>query len=133
MADDPVAVILDGPISRELGRDPRGLEDTPVRGSLADWVAAIQGHGPPQAPRARKTALTAILGVWGGGLAESEAIGSPVTHERDPRRGRSTPGFGLPAKDLDILAVNDRATETGVGALSMAYRLAMAAWPVCAI
>ncbi|MCY4434822.1 MAG: hypothetical protein OXE45_14255 [bacterium] len=58
VANDPVAVILDGPVSRERGRDRRGLEDPPVRGSLADWVAA-----PSKGPR--KTALTAILGVWG--------------------------------------------------------------------
>jgi len=48
-------------------------------------------------------------------LAESTAEGSPVTHELDPGRGRSTPGFGLPANELDILAVEDRGTETGGG------------------
>ncbi|MYB07501.1 MAG: hypothetical protein F4Y24_14220 [Gemmatimonadetes bacterium] len=48
-------------------------------------------------------------------MAESEAVGSPVTHELDPRRGRSTTGFGLPAEALDILAVEDRGTETGGG------------------
>jgi len=48
-------------------------------------------------------------------LAESTAEGSPVTHELDPGSGRSTPGFGLPANELDILAVEDRGTETGGG------------------
>ena len=42
-------------------------------------------------------------GRLGAGLAESEAVASTVTHELDPGRGRSTPGFGLPVKELDIL------------------------------
>ena len=66
-------------------------------------------------------------------MAESEAVGSPVTHELDPRRGRCTPGFGLPAEALDILTAGDRAAEPGGGALATAERLAVAAWPVCAI
>jgi len=48
-------------------------------------------------------------------LAESEAVGYTVTHELDHRRGRSTPGFRLPVEELDILAVEDRGTETGRG------------------
>ena len=42
----PVAVIVNGPASRELDVTGEGLEDPPVRGSLADWAAAIQGHHP---------------------------------------------------------------------------------------
>lgn len=85
--------------------------------SLADRVA-------PEPPRSRiepGNPLSRQFWAFGGrSLAESEAAGSPVTHELDPRRGRSTPGFGLPVKELDILAVDDRAKETVVGALSMA-------------
>lgn len=53
MADDPVAVILDGPVSRELGRDRQGLEDPPVRGSLADWVL-VTLPGEPGKPLSRR-------------------------------------------------------------------------------
>jgi len=67
---------------------------------------------PPQSPENRSHGHSGRLG---GRLAESTAEGSPVTHELDPGRGRSTPGFGLPANELDILAVEDRGTETGGG------------------
>ena len=66
-------------------------------------------------------------------MAESKAVGSTVTHELDPRKGRSTPGFELPAEELDILAADDRAAKPGRGALSTAERLAVAARPACAI
>ena len=49
----------------------------------------------------------------GAGCAESEAAGSRVTHELDPRRGRSTPGFALSREELDIAAVEDRAGRLG--------------------
>ncbi|MDE0357036.1 MAG: hypothetical protein OXN92_04750, partial [Gammaproteobacteria bacterium] len=60
-------------------------------------------------------------------------MGSTVAHELDPRKGRSTPGFELPAEELDILAADDRAAKRGRGALSTAERLAVAARPACAI
>ena len=66
-------------------------------------------------------------------MAESKAVGSTVAHELDPRKGRSTPGFELPAEELDILAADDRAAKRGRGALSTAERLAVAARPACAI
>ena len=49
VADDPADVILDGPASRELGRDGRGREDPPVGESLADWVGpfALVAPGKP--------------------------------------------------------------------------------------
>ena len=66
-------------------------------------------------------------------MAESEAVGFPVTHELDPRRGRSTPGFGLPAEELDILAVEDRGTERVEARSRRQEQLAVAARPACAI
>ena len=85
---------------------------------MSDWVAAIQVMLPPNTLPSRENRSHGHSGRFGGGLAASEAVGSTVTHELDPRRGRSTPGFGLPAEVLDILAVEDRATETdGVVAL----------------
>ena len=65
-------------------------------------------------------------------MAESEAVGSPVTHALDPGKGRSTPNFGLPAEELDILAADDRVAEPGRGARSTAERLGVAARPACA-
>jgi len=85
-----------------------------VGGSLADWVAAIRVMLPPH-PVEPGNGSHGHSGRFGGRLAESEAVGSPVTHELDPRRGRSTPGFGLPTEELDFLAVEDRVTETGAG------------------
>ena len=66
-------------------------------------------------------------------MAESKAVGSPVTHELDSERGRSTPGFGLPTEELDILAADDRDAESDGGALATVERLGVAARPVCAI
>ena len=66
-------------------------------------------------------------------MAESKTVESTVTHELDPRKGRSTPGFERPAEELDILAADDRAAKPGRGALSTAERLAVAARPGCAI
>jgi len=57
VADYPADVILDT-VSRELGRDQRGLEDPP-------WVGPWPTGGSLSPPEARKTALTAVLGVWG--------------------------------------------------------------------
>jgi len=85
-----------------------------VGGSLADRVTAIQ----VMLPRTLSSSANRShghSGRFGAGLAESEAVGSMVTHELDPRSGRSTPGFGLPAEELDIFAVEDRGTETGGG------------------
>jgi len=65
-------------------------------------------------------------------LAESKAVGSPVTHELDAKKGRSTPGFGLPTEELDILAADDRDAESGGGALATVERLAVAPRTVCA-
>ena len=90
-----------------------GLRIRQYAGSLADSAAAIHGHArTPKAPASPENRSHGDSGGWGAGCAESEAAGSPVTHELEPRRGRSTPGFGLPAKELDTLAVDDRATET---------------------
>jgi len=110
VADDPADVILNGPLAGRVGRDRRGLEDPPLGGSLADWWQLSEPPVPPQSPENRSQGHSRRLGA---GLAESEAVGSRVTHELDPGRGRSTPGFGLPANELDILAVEDRGTETG--------------------
>ena len=52
-------------------------------------------------------------GRLGAGCSESEAVRPPVTHELDPRRGRSTPGFALSREELDIAAVEDRAGRVG--------------------
>lgn len=59
-------MVLDGPASRELGLDRRGLEDPPVGGPLADWVSDIRAM-PPSHPveTGNKTALTSILVVLG--------------------------------------------------------------------
>ena len=111
VADDPADVILNGPLAGRVGRDRPGLEDPPVGGSLADSVAAIQARSP-RSPENRSHGHSVRSG---GGLAESEAVGSPVAHELGLWKGRSTPGFRLPAKELDILAGEDRGTETGGG------------------
>ena len=66
-------------------------------------------------------------------MAESKTVGSTVTHELDPQRGRSTPGFGLSAEELDSLAADDRAKETGLEARSRRLNGWVAAWPACAI
>ena len=63
-----------------------------IRPQADPWPTGWQPSKPPEA---QKTALTAFLSVLGGGLAESEAVGSPVTHELDPWRGRSTPVSGF--------------------------------------
>ena len=91
---------------------PWGSRDPPVGGSLADWVAAIQVmlFHTLSSPENRSHGHS---GRFGGRFVESEAVGSPVTHELHSRRGRSTPGFGLSAEELDILAADDRAAETG--------------------
>jgi len=118
-----------GPACRELGcprrapppgrtsspcsrPSPWGSRDPPVGGSLADWVAAIQVmlFHTLSSPENRSHGHS---GRFGGRFVESEAVGSPVTHELHSRRGRSTPGFGLSAEELDILAAEDRAAETG--------------------
>ena len=107
LADDPADVILVGPASRELGRDRRRCEE-PCVGGIS---GRLDGSHAPQPGEP----LSRPFWAFGGGLAESEAVGSTVTHELDPRQGRSTPAFGLPAKELDILSVEDRGTETGGG------------------
>ena len=91
---------------------PWGSRDPPVGGSLADWVPAIQVvlFHTLSSPENRSHGHS---GRFGGRFVESEAVGSPVTHELHSRRGRSTPGFGLSAEELDILAAEDRAAETG--------------------
>ena len=91
---------------------PWGSRDPPVGGSLADWVPAIQVmlFHTLSSPENRSHGHS---GRFGGRFVESEAVGSPVTHELHSRRGRSTPGFGLSAEELDILAADDRAAETG--------------------
>ncbi len=119
-------------VGRELGRDRRGLEDPPVGGSLAHCVQRSRSCTPNPC-RARENRSHGHSGRFGGGLAESKAVGSTVAHELDPRKGRSTPGFELPAEELDILAADDRAAKRGRGALSTAERLAVAARPACAI
>ena len=98
VADDPADVILDGPPAGSLARDRHELEAPPVGGFLADWVAAVQVMLPPQPVEPEKRSH-GHSGRFGGGLAEFKVVGSPVTHELNPRRGRSTPGFGLPAED----------------------------------
>jgi len=92
--------------SRELGRDRHGLEEPPVGGALADSVA-----GRPSRPPTLGRPLSRRFWAFCGGSAESEAAGSPVTHQSHPRKGRSTPGFGLPTEELDIPTVDDRARE----------------------
>ena len=67
-------VVADDPAGHDPSTDPRpagslvvtgeGYEDPPVGGPLADWVAGIPGPAT-HARRARKTALTSILGVLG--------------------------------------------------------------------
>ena len=106
VADDPADMILDGSASRELGRDRRGREAPPVGESLTDWGATRPPDEPLPSPENRSHGDS---GRCGAGWAESEAVGSPVTRELDPRRGRSTPGFELPAEVLDVLALEDRA------------------------
>ena len=110
-------MILDGSANRELGRDRRGLEDPPVGGPLANCVAGNSWPRPPTNPPGEpgKPLSRPILGVLGGGLARFKPAGSPVTHELDPGGVGVPPGFGLPAEELDILAVDDRGTETGGG------------------
>jgi len=83
-------------------------------------------------PRNPENRTDGHSGRFGGGLAESEAVGWPVTHELDPRRGRSTPGFGPPVEELDTFAAYGRATETG-GAVAAVERSAVAVRPACAI
>ena len=113
VADEAAGVIsrTDRPAG-SLAVTGEGFEDPPVGGSLADRVAAIQAHTPPSPEKP----LSRPFWAFGGRLAESKAAGSPVTHELDPQRGRSTPGFGLPARELDVLAADDRATGNGVEA-----------------
>ena len=72
-----------------------------IRPWASPWPTGWPGS-PPGAVSSPETHSHGDSGRFGGGLAESEATESPVTHELDPRRGRSTPGFGPPAKELDI-------------------------------
>ena len=102
-----------------------GLDNPPEGGSLA----AIQVH-TLSSPGNRSHGHSGRLL---GGLAESEAVGSLVMHELDPRRGRSTPGFGLPAEELAIVAADDRTVELDGAALATAERVALVARPVGAI
>jgi len=70
VADDQADVIPRRPASREPGRYRRGLEDPPVGGSLADWVAAIRVMLPPPPCRARKRLSRPFWAFWGpfGGI-----------------------------------------------------------------
>ena len=61
------------------------------------------GNGRQGEPhRVRKPLSRRFWAFWGG-WAESEAAGSLVAPELDPRRGRNTPGFGLLSEELDCL------------------------------
>ena len=55
-----------------------GLEDPPVRGSLADWVAQ-PSRAMATTPASPENGCHGDSGRFGGGLAESEAAESPVT------------------------------------------------------
>ena len=68
------------------------------REALANWVTAARG----MPHRVWKPLSRRFWAFWGG-WAESEAAGSLVAPELDPRRGRNTPGFGLLSEELDCL------------------------------
>ena len=61
VANDPAALIPDGPASRELGRDRRGREVTPVGESLA----VAQATGPSYQPEPGKPLLRRFWEFWG--------------------------------------------------------------------
>ena len=87
-------------------------------------------RGARERSRLPRAACRTQFGAFGGRSGGIRGRRIACNARTRPPEGRSTPGFGLPAKELDILEVDDRATETGAGAPSMALRLAVAGWPV---
>lgn len=68
---------------------------------MADYPADVILDGSPVAPHSPEDRSHGDSRRSWGDQVESEAVESLVTHELDPQRGRSTPGLGLPAEELD--------------------------------
>ena len=104
----------DRPDPRRTGR-PR-TRSVPARPSVSTRRPSPWPTGWPRSPgtvSSPENRPHGDSGRLGAGCAESEAVRPPVTHELDPRRGRSTPGFALSREELDIAAVEDRAGRVG--------------------